>query len=739
MSQVAEFDRLDLPVSGMSCSGCVRAVERSLNRLDGVHASVNLATETAAVLYDATAIAPADLVGAVRSAGYGAEVPDRQAGAHHRPDDAAALRRRLNVAGSLATAFTVSGYVPRLRTRRWEQAYLATAVPIVLWGGAPFHVRAAKSLRRGTSTMDTLVSAGSLIGLATGVVGTLRGTPRAYRYLDVATGVVVSMLSGRMLEAQARGEAGGAIRALLQAGPREASRLDEQGAEERVPADQLKVGDRFLVRPGEAVATDGVVDEGSSAVDQSLLTGESVPVEVGPGDAVAGGAVNAGGPLVIRATQVGADTSLARIARLVADAQLGKAPVQRVADRIASVFVPAVMVLAAGTLGVRLRRGVPAGEALEPALSVLVVACPCALGLATPAALMVGVGRGAQLGIFIRSPDVLESAHAVDVILLDKTGTVTTGAMGLVDITADGATADEALGVAAAVEDASEHPIARAIAAAGKERLGELPPVTGFRAATGFGVEGVVEGREVRVGRPAFHDVEVPAALQEAIARAEDAGRIAVVAAWDGRARAVLEIADEVRPTSAEAVSLLRGLGLRPILLTGDQERTARAVANAVGIDEVIAGALPGEKAAVVARLQAEGHKVAVAGDGINDAPALAAADLGLAVGSGTDAAIQASDLTLASADLRAAADAIRLARATFTAIRGNLRWAAAYNLVALPVAASGRLKPVMASMSMTASSLFVVLNSLRLRKFEAQRDLSPAHTGASPDVAPGQ
>jgi P-type Cu+ transporter len=716
------FDRIDLQVGGMSCSACVRSVEGSLNRLEGVHASVNLATETAAVLFDPIRVVPAELVAAVEGTGYSARLPEAVGhGGESAAQDADALRRRLNVAAAIATPFSITGLVPALRTRGWHWAYLAASIPVVAWAGRSFHARAYKSMRHGTTTMDTLVATGSLVGLGAGAVGVIRGRRGAHRYLDVATGVVVSMLSGRLLEAQARGEAGAAIRALLHAGPREVSLLDDDGGERRVPVVELLVGARFRVRPGEAVATDGVVEGGSSAVDQSLLTGESVPVDVTAGDTVVGGAINAGGPLVVRATRVGSETALARIAALVADAQLGKAPIQRFADRIAGVFVPTVMTLAAGTLIARLRRG---EKALEPALSVLVVACPCALGLATPAALMVGVGRGAELGIFIRNPEVLESAHAVDVILLDKTGTVTTGAMGLVDVVSDGTDADEALRLAGAVEDASEHPIGRAVSMAARTRFGRLPEAGAFEAAPGFGVAGTVEDHRVLVGRRALladRGVDLPQWLVTAAGDAEDAGHIAVLVAWDGTARALLAIADEVRPTSVEAVQRLRALGLQPILLTGDQERTARAVADSVGIDEVIAGALPEDKVSVVRRLQREGHTVAVAGDGINDAPALAAADLGLAVGTGTDVAIEASDLTLASADLRAAADAIRLARETFSTIRTNLRWAAGYNVVALPVAASGRIRPTVASISMAMSSLLVVLNSLRLRAFEAQ------------------
>jgi Cu+-exporting ATPase len=722
----ASFERIDLAVEGMSCAACVRTVESSLNRLDGVHASVNLATETAAVLFEPEFVDSDQLLGAVRDAGYAAQVSEHPWSRSERIDPGSRLRSRLNVALALAGPMSLPTLVPRLRSRGWQWAYLAAAAPVVLWAGRPFHQRALSGLRHRAMTMDTLVSLGSLLGLGAGGAGVLSGKPRAYRHLEVAVGVTVSMLSGRVLEADARGAAGEAIRALLQAGPREASLLDDDGGEQLVAVDELVVGDRFLVRPGEAVPTDGVVADGNSAVDQSLVTGESLPVDVAPGDAVIGGAVNAGGPIVVTATRVGSDTALARIAQLVADAQLGKAPVQQLADRIASVFVPAVIAMSAGTLAVHLKRGESFDDSLQAAMAVLVVACPCALGLATPAALMVGVGRGAELGIFIRSPAVLESAHGVDVILLDKTGTLTTGAMGLVDVVADGLDRDEALRLAGAVEDRSEHPIGRAIAAAARDRFPRLPPAEGFRATTGFGVEATVDGDAVLVGRLALLEtrgVAVPQTLRDAIERAEDDGNIAVLVGLSGQAVALLVVSDEIRPTSAVAVARLRQLGLHPILITGDQERTARAVARAVGIDEVIAEVLPEDKAAVVRRLQDEGHKVAVAGDGINDTPALARADLGLAVGSGTDVAIEASDLTLASADLIAAADAVRLARATFSTIRANLRWAAAYNLIALPAAAAGRLNPVLASASMATSSLVVIANSLRLRQFKTSRD----------------
>jgi Cu+-exporting ATPase len=715
------LQRLDLSVTGMSCSACVRAVEGSLNRLEGVQARVNLATETAAVFFDPVAVLPSDLLVAVEQAGYDARLPEDSSRVGSTEPDASNLSRRLNVAVALTAPFTLAGLRSGARTRRGQWAYWAATVPVVAWAGRPFHVRALRSLRAGSTTMDTLVSAGSLLSFGAGSAAVLRGRPDAHRHFDVATGVTVSMLGGRLLEADARREAGAAIRALLDTRPRQARRLDGGGNEELIPVDLLEVGDRFRVRPGEAVATDGVIELGASALDQSLLTGENVPVEVAPGDEVVGGAVNAGGPLLVRAIRVGPETALARIGQLVADAQLQQAPVQRLADRIASVFVPGVITIAAATFAFHRHRGRSPSEALEAALAVLTVACPCALGLATPAALMVGVGRGAEVGIFIRSPEVLESAHAIDIVLLDKTGTVTRGAMELLEVVTDGTDQDGALRLAGAIETGSEHPIGRAVSAAALRRLASLPEATGLEVATGFGVAGTVDGRSVSVGRSdwlAGRGIELPSWSTDAAEDAERRGGIAVFAAWDGGVRAVLILADEVRPTSAEAVARLRALGLEAVMVTGDREGTARAVADAVGIDRVIAGASPEQKAEEVRRLQAQGRFVAFVGDGINDAPALAAADVGLSVGTGTDVAIKASDLTLASADLLAAADAIRLSRRTFATIRTNLRWAAAYNAIALPVAASGRLHTRVASISMTASSLMVVLNSLRLRNF---------------------
>ena len=721
----ASLDRLDLLIEGMTCASCAARVQRSLSGLDGVDGvSVNYATETATVTFDRGRVDRARMVEAVEGAGYRARPPGKAEGhAHEHAGDGLGLR--LAVSALLALPVLLVSMIPALRFDGWEVAALALAAPVVLWGGWPFHRAALAGARHLAAGMDTLISLGTLAALGWSAAVVASGADQEV-YLEVASVVTVFLLAGRWLEARAKRRAGAALTALLELGAKEASLLDADGRERRVPVEELRVGDHFLVRPGERIATDGVVEAGSSAIDPSLLTGESVPVEVGPGDEVAGATINAGDRLEVRATRVGADTALSQIARLVREAQSGTAPVQRLADRISAVFVPAVLVLAAATLAVWLAVGGDAATAFTAAVAVLIIACPCALGLATPVALLVGTGRGAQLGILIRGPEVLESTRRVDAVVLDKTGTVTTGRMALVDVVpAAGEGRDEVLRLAGALEDASEHPIARAIAAAARAADGPLPAPEGFANREGLGVEGLVDGRAVVVGRPALladRSLALDDGLAEALERAQAAGSTAVAVAWDGGARGLLVVADRVRPTSAEAVRLLRAHGLRPVLLTGDNAATARAVAAEVGIDDVVAGVLPSGKADVVRGLQREGRVVAVVGDGVNDAPALARADLGIAVGTGTDVAIEASDLTLVSGDLRGVADAIRLSRRTLRTIKGNLFWAFAYNIAALPLAAAGLLNPLIAGAAMALSSLFVVGNSLRLRRFRPVR-----------------
>ncbi|MGJ5827870.1 heavy metal translocating P-type ATPase [Streptomyces ossamyceticus] len=741
--------QVELMIGGMTCASCAARVEKKLNRMDGVTATVNYATEKAKIAYP-SGVEVADLIATVVKTGYTAEEPpppappavdpeaDREPGAHAPAEDPelAALRQRLTVSALLAAPVVLMSMVPALQFDNWQWLSLTLAAPVVVWGGLPFHRAAFTNLRHGAATMDTLVSLGTLAAFGWSLWALFRGhagmpgmrhgfefgvsrtAASSTIYLEVAAGVVAFILLGRYLEARSKRRAGAALRALLHLGAKDVSVLRE-GRETRIPVERLVVGDRFVVRPGEKFATDGTVVEGTSAVDASLLTGESVPVDVGVGDAVTGATVNAGGRLVVEATRVGADTQLARMARLVEDAQNGKAEVQRLADRISAVFVPVVLLIAVATFGAWLGVTGDPTAAFTAAVAVLIIACPCALGLATPTALMVGTGRGAQLGILIRGPEVLESTRRVDTVVLDKTGTVTTGRMTLQKVyAAEGVPEEDVLRLAGAVEHASEHPVARAVAAGAEERLGTLPPVERFRNEPGKGVHGRVAGHDVQVGR--IHDGPLPEALRAAKEAAEDEGHTAVVVVRDGTAVGVLTVADAVKDTSAEAVRRLRALGLTPVLLTGDNTRVARSVAAAVGVapDQVIAEVLPQDKVDVVRRLQREGRTVAMVGDGVNDAAALATADLGLAMGTGTDAAIEASDLTLVRGDLRVAADAIRLSRRTLATIKGNLVWAFGYNVAALPLAAAGLLNPMIAGAAMAFSSVFVVTNSLRLRAF---------------------
>ena len=718
----------ELAITGMTCASCAARIEKKLNKLEGVTATVNFATETALVSFP-EALGVADLVAVVEGAGYAAQAPaprpdDRAredaAGDHHPADNAAALRTRLVLCIALTVPVFVFAMGVRFPGSEWLS--LALATPVATWGAWPFHRAAAVNARHGSATMDTLVSVGVTAAYLWSLVALLAGS--AETYLDVAAAVTAFVLLGRYLEAKAKRRAGAALQALLELGAKDAALLRD-GREVRVPAGQLKIDDEFVVRPGEKIAADGVVVTGSSAVDASMLTGEPVPVEVGPGDPVTGGCVNAGGRLVVRATRVGADTQLAQMARLVAAAQAGKAPAQRLADRVSAVFVPVVMVLALTTLAGWLAAGASAGVAFTAAVAVLIIACPCAMGLATPTAILVGTGRGAQLGILIKGPEVLESTRRADTVVLDKTGTVTTGRMALIKVVAAaGEDPAELLTLAGAVEDASEHPVAAAIAASARDNGVTLPPVSEFANARGLGVSGLVAGRAVAVGRPpwlaATWDMKLPPELADATAQAEAAAQTVVVAGWDGQVRGLFVVADTVRPTSAQAVARLRERGLRPVLLTGDNERAARAVADAVDIGDVIADVLPEGKLAAIKRMQEEGRVVAMVGDGVNDAAALAQADLGLAMGTGTDVAIEASDLTLVRGDLLAVPDAIDLSRRTLATIKANLFWAFGYNTLAIPLAALGMLNPMIAAAAMAFSSVFVVTNSLRLRRFRA-------------------
>ncbi|MFF7655622.1 heavy metal translocating P-type ATPase [Streptomyces sp. NPDC007983] len=745
-------EEVELAIGGMTCASCAARIEKKLNRMDGVEATVNYATEKAKVTFRED-IAVAELIATVEATGYTAREPepdrvhtdsapgsdaDGEGTGELRP-----LRQRLTAAVALAVPVIAMAMVPALQFEYWQWLSLTLAAPVVTYAAWPFHKAAWTNARHGAATMDTLISVGttaaflwSLWALFFGTAGT-PGMTHAFEftiartdgagniYLEAAAGVTAFILAGRYFEARSKRKAGAALRALMELGAKEVTVL-RGGHEQRVPVSELAVGDRFLVRPGEKIATDGTIAEGTSAIDASMLTGESVPVEVGVGDSVTGATLNAGGRLVVEATRVGADTQLARMAKLVEDAQNGKAAAQRLADKISAVFVPVVIALALGTLGFWLGNGAGLTAAFTAAVAVLIIACPCALGLATPTALMVGTGRGAQLGILIKGPEVLETTRKVDIIVLDKTGTVTTGRMTLLAVhTAEGTDETDVLRLAGALEHSSEHPIAQAVAAGAAAQVGSLPTPEDFAGVAGLGVQGVVEGHAVLVGRSkllAEWAIFLPSELERAKAEAEAAGRTAIAVAWDGEARAVLEVADAVKDTSAEAIRRLRRLGLTPILLTGDNKTVAEAVAAEVGVDSehVIAEVMPQDKVDVVKRLQSEGRSVAMVGDGVNDAAALAQADLGLAMGTGTDAAIEAGDLTLVRGDLRAAADAIRLSRKTLGTIKSNLFWAFAYNVAALPLAASGLLNPMIAGAAMAFSSVFVVGNSLRLRGFQA-------------------